>query len=109
MANSHYNLALAYRELGKINDAKTQMTLVLSLVTPNSKDYDLAKQTLSEIESKMKELSQAKGENLTPPQGQEQVIKPPIELPAESQPPETPITPTPPENQEVSPTPTLNP
>jgi tetratricopeptide (TPR) repeat protein len=108
VANSHYNLALAYRELGKVDDAKNQMALVLSLVTPNTKDYDLAKQTLSEIENKIKELSQTQGENLTPPQGQEQVIKPPLELPEGSQPPETPIT-TPTPQPEASPSPTTNP
>lgn len=116
LANAHYNLAFAYRDAGKIDAAIQQMTLVLSLVDPKSKDYDVAKQALDDLQSKKKTATPAATSNLTPPSGAQQpAVKPPITLPEGSQPPETPastqrgelLTPTPaPQAGEPSPTPT---
>lgn len=90
LANAHYNLAAAYREKGDINKAISEMNIVLTQVTKDSADYNLAK---AELESLQKKLPAAKttggtGESLTPPaEAPTQVIKPPIELPKEATPP----------------------
>jgi len=93
LANAHYNLAAAYREKGDINKAISEMNTVLTQVTKDSADYNLAK---AELESLQKKLPAAKttgttGESLTPPaEAPKQVIKPPLELPKEATPPATP-------------------
>lgn len=89
LANSHYNLAIAYREKKDYDNAITEMNNVLSLVDPNSQDYTLAKQTLDDLEkNKPAVKAPAEGENLQAPQPvQETNIKPPIELPQEATPP----------------------
>lgn len=102
-ANARYNLAFALREKGAYEEAVQQMSVVLSLVDRDSQDYEIAKKALEELEQKRDAAAaEAGGESLTPPQGaQEQVITPPIELPADAEPPATP-TPVP----SPSPTPT---
>jgi tetratricopeptide (TPR) repeat protein len=106
LANGHYNLGFAYREAGKLDAAIQQMTLVLSLVDPKSKDYEAAKTVLDDLQAKKKAATPAGTESLTPPVAQGQPsVKPPIQLPAGSEPPTAPITPTPVESV-VSPTPT---
>ena len=88
-ANAHYNLAIAYRENGDIEKAITEMTNVLSLVDRNTPDYDLAKKELDNLEAKkpVVEAVTPGTENLTPPQTNEQVVQPPIELPQGAEPP----------------------
>ena len=49
LANAHYNLAIAYRDNKQTDKAKEQMDIVLKLVEPNSKDYELAKKELDDI------------------------------------------------------------
>ena len=95
-ANARYNLAFAYREKGEVQKAIEQMTIVLSLIPDReSQDYKVAKQALEDLQSKA-QAEPPTGEELTPPEeSPEPVITPPIELPEESNPPESPISPTP--------------
>jgi hypothetical protein len=87
LANAHYNLAAVYREKNEINKAIEQMKLVLSLVNKDSKDYDLAKAELDNLEKK-KPIQEKEGENLIPPpSAQEPVIEPQLKLPEEATPP----------------------
>jgi tetratricopeptide (TPR) repeat protein len=92
-ANAHYNLAIAFREKKDYDNAIAAINNVLQLVQPNTQDYNVAKQTLDELQSK-KQTTQTparSGENLTPPEPQEQTnINPPITLPEEANPPESP-------------------
>jgi tetratricopeptide (TPR) repeat protein len=91
LANGHYNLAVAYREQGEIEKAIEQINLVLSLVEKDSKDYEVAKAELDNLE-KRRPVEAEQGESLTPPQeAQEPVIEPPINLPEDSTPPATPL------------------
>jgi tetratricopeptide (TPR) repeat protein len=91
LANSHYNLAIAYREKKDYDSAITAMNNVISLVSKDSQDYSVAKQTLDDLQSKKKAVTEpASSENLTPPQPVEETnIDPPIELPEEASPPAT--------------------
>jgi len=98
--NAHFNLAYAYKEKGVLDKAVDEMTIVVSLIDKNSKDYEIAQKTLADFQSKKKAGSEEapSGENLTPPQPDEKVINPPVELPEGSEPPATPaitVTPTP--------------
>lgn len=90
LANSHYNLAAAYREKGEIEKAITEMNTVLTLVEAGTPDYDLVKSELDSLEKK-RPAKEAEGtQNLTPPQAaQPPVIKPPLELPEEATPPDS--------------------
>lgn len=45
-ANGYYNLALTYRELGQIEEAKTALNQTLQLLNPASADYQAAQQLL---------------------------------------------------------------
>jgi len=88
LANSHYNLAIAYGEKKNYDSAIAEMNTVLTLVAKDSPDYTLAKNTLDALEKARPATPAAAGsENLTPPQKQETVIEPPIELPEEATPP----------------------
>lgn len=90
-ANSHYNLAVAYREKKDFDNAIAEMNIVLSLVNKDSQDYTLAKNTLDELEKNKPAKTTSQTENLTPPQKAETSnIKPPIELPNEATPPANP-------------------
>jgi len=93
-ANARYNLAIALRESGKLDQAIREMTNVVSLVKKDSQDYQIATSTLADLQNK-KKGEERTGEELQPPKVEEQKIKPPLELPEESGPPESVITPTP--------------
>jgi tetratricopeptide (TPR) repeat protein len=115
-ANAHYNLAYALKEKGKIEDAINQLSVVLSILDPDSADYETAKKALEDFQSKKKVVETQNGENLTAPEkSQEPIIKPPLELPTGSEPPVTPEpTPvlentTPEGTVSLSPTPSLQP
>jgi tetratricopeptide (TPR) repeat protein len=96
LANAHYNLAFAYSEAGRIDEAINQMTLVLSLVDRDTQDYQVARQALEDLEARRGEVTGQPTESLTPPQeAPEPIITPPIELPEDAEPPEAPVTPTP--------------
>jgi tetratricopeptide (TPR) repeat protein len=90
LANAHYNLAIAYREKKDFESAIAEMKTVMSLVTPDSPDYTLAKSTLEDLE-KNKPVTATDGtESLITPQKQTTVIEPPITLPEEGTPPAAP-------------------
>lgn len=85
LPNSHYNLAVAYREKKEIDNAIAEMNIVLSLVNKDSADYTLAKNTLDELK---KNKPVGSSENLTAPRPIGiPIIKPPIELPKDATPP----------------------
>ena len=101
LANARYNLAVAYREKGRIEDAIREMTLVLSLVDKESQDFELATGVLEDLEARRPSEETQGTSNLVPPPAPEtSVIEPPIELPEKASPPEIP------EVEEVEPTPT---
>jgi tetratricopeptide (TPR) repeat protein len=90
LANAHYNLAIAYREKKNYDNAISEMNTVLTLVIKDSPDYTLAKSTLDALEkSKPAAAATTGAENLTTPQKQVEVIKPPLTLPEEATPPAT--------------------
>ena len=90
LANAHYNLAIAYRDKKDYDHAITEMNTVLTLVSKDSSDYTLAKSTLDALEKSKPAVTTTTGaENLTTPQKQETVIKPPLTLPQEATPPAT--------------------
>ncbi len=93
LANAHYNLAIAYREKKDYDNAITEMNTVLTLVSPNTPDYTLAKSTLDALEKSKPTTATTTTttgtQNLTTPQKQETVIQPPITLPQEATPPAT--------------------
>jgi len=98
LANSHFNLAYAYQQNGQIDAAIQQMSLVVSLVERDSQDYEIASQALEEMQSQREQTGGTEtpeGENLDAPEGQEQVLEPPIELPEDAEPPAPQVTPTP--------------
>lgn len=113
-ANAHYNLAFALRERnqkGDLDKAISEMTLVLSLVNKDSNDYEVARKALEDLQAKKTAKTQEGTELTSPPSG-EPIIKPPLELPEESRPPEAPITPTTPTplpSEGIQTTPTLTP
>jgi tetratricopeptide (TPR) repeat protein len=72
LANSHYNLGMAYKENNDLEKAKEQINIVLELLGKDSKDYDTALKELEKIE----ELSK-------PEEKPEPIIEPQIELPQE--------------------------
>lgn len=80
LANAHYNLAAAYKENGDTDKAEEQLKLTLSLLKTDSKDYKIVQ---SEIENLKNSNSQTQeGQDLTsPPEQQEPVIEPQLELP----------------------------
>lgn len=101
-ANAHYNLAFAYREKGEIEKAISEMTIVLSLADRESNDYELARTELENLEARRPAETEGT-ETLTPPQEAEKpIIEPPLELPEDAEPPESPETPI----SSPSPTPT---
>jgi tetratricopeptide (TPR) repeat protein len=90
LANAHYNLAIAYRDKKDYDNAISEMNTVLTLVTPGSADYTLAKSTLDAIQkNKAATVTTATTGNLTTPQKTTEVIKPPLTLPQEATPPAT--------------------
>lgn len=81
LANSHYNLALAYKENGNVKDSINQMSIVLSLLDKTSSDYQKAKQDLQILEGEIVQEEEIETNDLVaPPEDQEQLIAPPIEI-----------------------------
>lgn len=90
LANAHYNLAASLRQKNEIERAIDEMNIVLSLVKKDSNDYKTAQTELENLQKKLPLKGTTESENLSLPQKQEQVIKPPIELPTDANPPVTP-------------------
>ena len=89
LANARYNLAVAYKENGNIDQAIDEMTKVLSLVEKDSKDFELAQKTLEELKDKKKAAdTTGSSDNLTAPSDNQNEISPKIELPLEATPPQ---------------------
>lgn len=86
-ANSHYNLAMAYKGNKEIDKAKAQMEAVLKLVEIDSNDYQIAKNELDSLNSvKPPEVTEdnVKAEELTPPPVEsEPIIEPQVQIPQE--------------------------
>jgi tetratricopeptide (TPR) repeat protein len=103
-ANSHYNLALAYREKGDYEKAIAEINGVIALIDKSGKDYELAKKTLDDLEAKKpaKAETTQSGSTLTPPQQQQNGINPKLELPADANPPQAPANAPTPESSPVS-------
>jgi tetratricopeptide (TPR) repeat protein len=72
-ANSHYNLAITYKEAKQLDKAKAEMDATLSLIGKESADYDKALKELQDIEELTK-----------PEQTPEPAIEPQIELPQDT-------------------------
>ena len=90
LANAHYNLAIALREKGEIEKAITEMEAVVSLVSKDSSDYQLAKTELDNLEKRRPAKATEGSETLTPPSpSPTPAIKPPLNLPEDSTPPAT--------------------
>jgi tetratricopeptide (TPR) repeat protein len=102
--NAYYNLAFAYREKGDLSKAETAMSQVVSLVDKSSKDYELAKQALEDIQNKKKEAEAKKGQELNPPQKDEASLDPKLDLPKDAEPPKANETPKAEPSISVSPT-----
>ena len=89
-ANSHYNLAIAYRDKKDYDNAIAEMNTVLGLVTKDSADYNLAKSTLDDLQKSKPAVTTTNNTGgLTTPQKQTTVVQPPITLPQEATPPAT--------------------
>lgn len=101
LANAYYNLAAAYREQEKYAEAYQMMQSVISLVPPDSADWQKAKEELDELAEKLPapEAAVSEEEVLTGPEPlPSPVMEKPLELPEESGPEESgleAITPTP--------------
>jgi len=97
LANAHYNYSIALRDANQIDRAISEMTLVLSLLTDkNSQDYQIAQKALEDMQSKKKSIPSGGNELTSPTQGAETPnIEPDVQLPAGSEPPTSPISPTP--------------
>ncbi len=94
LANSHYNLAVAYREKGDIDNAIKEMQAVLQLVPQNSQDYTLAKSELEALQKKKPAAKEGQGESLTAPQATgSPAINPQLTLPKDATPPAAPVIP----------------
>lgn len=101
LANSHYNLAVAYRENGDYALAAEQMAITLSLVDRNSQDFEVARQVLEEIEAMLPGEGEGStiqapgvgapdGELSPPPSPAPPAVEPPLDLPEDAAPPEPP-------------------
>lgn len=87
LANAHYNLAIAYRDKGDIDNAITEINNVLSLVAKDSQDYVVAQKELDALNAKKPAKQPSQGETLTTPAPTEKpVVKPPLTLPENAAP-----------------------
>ena len=95
-SNGRYNWAAALREKGDYAFAMQQLQATLSLVEPDSNDFQ---KVSAEIEELRKKLAPEEGvatpsgelETLTPPQEAPEGIEPPLELEEEAKPEITPL------------------
>ena len=90
LANSHYNLAIAYRDKGETQKAIDEMNAVLSLVVKDSEDYKLAQTELDNLKKKLPTTTESTTNLTTPQKAGTSNVKPPITLPKEATPPATP-------------------
>lgn len=106
-ANAHYNLASALREKGQFLPAAQEMQITLSLVEPNTNDFDKVTQELDDLRKKIsleapEATAPAELETLSPPATPPAGIEPRLELGEEAEPE---ISPLPSPSPTVTPTP----
>src|SRR5258708_469210 len=97
LANTHYNLAIAYRDNKQIDKAIAEIQAVLTLVKNPSADYTLAKNELDNLEKKKAVAPTSNnqtGSTLTTPEKTQPAINPQITLPTDASPPAAPKLPT---------------
>ncbi len=94
LPNAHYNLAIAYRDNGQYDKALAELSGILTLVQQGTKDYDVVKKEIENVQSKApkKEQTAQQTETLTPPTPIEENPDAQIELPQDATPPATPTT-----------------
>ncbi len=98
-ANAHYNLAAVYKAQEKWQNAVLELQTVLSLVEPDSSDFDLVKKELAEAEAKLPKeepveeegKTAGEGERLQQPQPLPEPQVSPIELSEEESAPPNPL------------------
>lgn len=69
--NSHYNLAVAYKEAGQIDKAIEEMEAVIKLVKSNPKDLEKAESELKALKEKKTADTQKPSDSLAAPQQEE--------------------------------------
>jgi len=78
LPNSHYNLALALKESGRLEDAVKEYQSTLALIDPNSEDFTQATKELEELQAQVDELKAqqqaAEGENATTPTATNSIV-----------------------------------
>lgn len=77
-ANSHFNLAMAYKGNKQVDKAKEQLNITLTLVEKDSKDYELVKK---ELDNLGEATTPVQTENLTPPATPSPTQEPQIQIP----------------------------
>jgi len=106
-ANAHYNLSAAYQKQEKWGRAVSELETVLSLIEPNTADFNTVQEELKELAKKVPEVEAPVAETqLQPPQ--ETLPTPPIspmELPEETVEEMAPEIPTPEPTEEAIPSP----
>ncbi|MBP8591567.1 hypothetical protein KBI33_03865 [Candidatus Shapirobacteria bacterium] len=99
-ANAHYNLAAVYKAQEKWEKAALEMKTVLSLVEPDSADFEKAKEELEEIEAKLPKTEEGTTPAEKPAKGESQLQEfsplptpqvSPIQLPEEEAAPQIPV------------------
>lgn len=91
LANSRYNLAIAYRDNGQFDRALAELTQALTLVQSGTQDHDIIKKEIENVQSKVpaRNKQAASGENVKAPEVATDTAKinPPVELPEDTTPP----------------------
>lgn len=89
-ANSYFNLAAAYREAGRIDEAIAAMSRVLSLVDDGTNDFEVASQVLEELQERKANAEIPSSDNLTAPEAQDSDLEPVLQGDEVEGPPEAP-------------------
>lgn len=90
LANTHYNLAVAYREKKDFDNAIAEMNTVLTLVNKDSADYKLAQTTLEDLQKNKPssaKTTDTQSQLVAPQPVEKSNITPPLDLPKEATPP----------------------
>lgn len=90
LANARYNLAIAYRDNGQYDRSLAELSQALTLVKQGSKDYDIVKKEIENVQSKAPKKDQPKsGDDIKAPETATDSAKlnPPIDIPEDAKPP----------------------
>ena len=107
-ANGYYNLSVAYRDKGELQNALAAMQEVVRLVPADNADFDRARKELEDLEKKVgtpPTPTTQSGNLLTKPATSSAKLKPPLSLPKETAPGKSENN----GNKEPEPTPTTSP